>query len=295
MKKLLAMSLIGCMALSMVACGSADDAAVETTTEETADVTEEATEEVTEETSEETTEAADDTAAESTTTGDKVWVIATDTVFRPFEFTDENGDFVGIDVDVLEAIAQDQGFQYELQSLGWDAAVAAVQAGQADGLIAGATIKQERIDSGWLFSDGYYDATQTFVVPEGSDIKGYEDLAGKNVAVKNGTAGADFADSLKDEYGFTVTVFEDSPTMYQDVILGNSAACVEDTPIMADSIKTGNLALEIPEGMESEGAPYGFAIMNEDNQELLDMFNAGLANIKANGTYDEIIAKYLEK
>lgn len=83
--------------------------------------------------------------------------------------------------------------------------------------------------------------------------------------------------------------------MYQDVILGNSAACVEDTPIMADSIKTGGLALTIPEGMESEGAPYGFAIMNAENQELLDMFNAGLKNIKANGKYDEIIAKYLEK
>lgn len=259
MKKLVAMSLIGCMALSMMACGSAN----ETTAEPAAD--------------------------------DKVWIIATDTVFRPFEFTDENGDFVGIDVDVLAAIAEDQGFKYELQSLGWDAAVAAVQAGQADGLIAGATIKQERIDSGWIFSDGYYDATQTFVVPEGSDIKSFADLAGKNVAVKNGTAGADFAESLKDEYGFTTTVFEDSPTMYQDVILGNSAACVEDTPIMADSIKTGNLALTIPEGMESDGAPYGFAIMNADNQKLLDMFNAGLADIKANGKYDEIIAKYLEK
>ena len=83
------------------------------------------------------------------------------------------------------------------------------------------------------------------------------------MAVKNGTAGADFANSLKDEYGFTVTVFEDSPTMYQDVILGNSAACVEDTPIMAASIKEGNLALKIPEGMESDGAPYGLAIMDE--------------------------------
>lgn len=81
----------------------------------------------------------------------KKYVIATDTVFRPFEFTNENGEFVGIDVDILAAIAEDQGFEYELQSLGWDAAVAAVQAGQADGLIAGATIKQERIDSGWIF------------------------------------------------------------------------------------------------------------------------------------------------
>ena len=196
-------------------------------------------------------------------------------------------------MDILAAIAEDQGFKYELQSLGWDAAVAAVQAGQADGLIAGATIKQERIDSGWIFSEGYYNATQTFVVPAESDIASFEDLAGKNVAVKNGTAGADFANSLKDQYGFTVTVFEDSPTMYQDVLLGNSAACIEDTPIMADNIKTGGLALKIPEGMESEGAPYGFAIMDQNNQELLDMFNAGLANIKESGKYDEIIAKYL--
>lgn len=281
MKKLLAMTMAACMTLSLTACGGSK-------TEETT-AAPAATEAATEAAVETEAPAADAAAS------DKVWVIATDTVFRPFEFTNEKGEFVGIDVDIMAAVAADQGFEYELQSLGWDAAVAAVQAGQADGLIAGATIKQERIDSGWIFSDGYYDATQTFVVAEGSDIASFEDLAGKKVAVKNGTAGADFADSLKDQYGFEVSVFEDSPTMYQDVILGNSVACVEDTPIMGDSIKTGNLPLQIPEGMESEGAPYGFAIMNADNQELLDMFNAGLANIKENGTYDEIIAKYLEK
>ncbi len=223
----------------------------------------------------------------------KVWVVATDTVFRPFEYTNEKNEFVGIDVDILAAIAEDQGFKYDLQSLGWDAGVAAVQVGQADALIAGATIKQERIDNGWIFSDGYYDATQTFVVAKDSTISSFEDLAGKNVAVKNGTAGADFANSLKDKYGFKVTVFEDSPTMYQDVLLGNSVACVEDTPIMADNIKTGGLALKIPAGMESEGAPYGLAIMNPVNQDFLDMFNAGLKNIKANGKYQQILDKYL--
>lgn len=224
----------------------------------------------------------------------KKWIIATDTVFKPFEYTDASGNFVGIDVDILAAVAADQKFEYDLQSLGWDSGVAAVQAGQADGLIAGATIKQERIDSGWIFSDGYYDATQTFTVGADSSIASFDDLKGLNVAVKQGTAGADFANSLKDQYGFTVTTFEDSPTMYQDVILGNSAACVEDTPIMAASIKEGGLALKIPAGMESEGAPYGFAIMNKDNQQLLDMFNAGLKNIKANGKYQEILDKYLK-
>ena len=225
---------------------------------------------------------------------DKTWVVATDTVFKPFEFTNEKNEFVGIDVDILAAIAEDQGFAYELQSLGWDAALAAVQSNQADGLIAGATIKQERIDSGWIFSDGYFDATQTFAVAMDSSIKSFEDLAGLNIAVKNATAGADFANSLKDEYGFTVTVFEDSPTMYQDVLLGNSVACVEDTPIMASNIKDNGLELMIPEGMESDGAPYGFAIMDETNNELLEMFNAGLANIKESGKYQEILDTYLK-
>ncbi len=285
MKKLIVMSMIACMALSMTACGSKEQTAAPAEETETPAAGEET------EGAEAETETPSAGAEEAS--GDKTWIIAMDTVFRPFEFTNENGEFVGIDVDVMKAVAEDQGFSYEIQSLGWDAAVAAVQAGQADGLIAGASITDELKASGWIFSDGYYNATQTFVVPEGSDIKSFEDLAGKNVAVKNGTAGADFAESLKEEYGFTTTVFEDSPTMYQDVILGNSAACVEDTPIMADSIKVGSLALQIPEGMESDGAPYGFAIMNEANQELLDMFNAGLANIRENGTYDEIIAKYL--
>jgi len=227
-------------------------------------------------------------------TAGKIWVVATDTVFKPFEFTNEKNEFVGIDVDILAAIAEDQGFEYELQSLGWDAALAAVQSNQADGLIAGATIKQERIDSGWIFSDGYFDATQTFAVAGDSSIKSFEDLAGLNIAVKNATAGADFANSLKDQYGFTVTVFEDSPTMYQDVLLGNSVACVEDTPIMASNIKDNGLELMIPAGMESEGAPYGFAIMDEANNELLEMFNAGLANIMESGKYQEILDTYLK-
>ena len=291
MKKVFSLLLSGCMMLGMLAgCGS--DAASSTTAASAAAPTEAAAAEATAapETAE-TGSAAD--AAEATTSGDKTWVIATDTVFKPFEYTDESGNFVGIDVDIVAAIAEDQGFQYELKSLGWDAAIAACQAGQADGMIAGASITDERKESGWLFSDGYYTATQCMAVAENSDIKGFEDLKDKQVAVKTGTQGASYAESLKDEYGFTLNYFEDSPTMYQAVAGGQAVACFEDTPIMAASIKDGGLGLKIVEGTENEGADYGFAVFNSDEQELLDMFNAGLANIKANGKYDEIIAKYL--
>lgn len=240
------------------------------------------------------TDANNDAANDSNASGDgKVWVIASDTVFKPFEYTDASGNFVGIDVDLVAAIAEDQGFEYEMKSLGWDAAIAACQAGQADGMIAGASITDERKESGWIFSDGYYQATQTMTVAADSDITGFADLSGKTVAVKTGTQGAAYAESLKDEYGFEITYFEDSPTMYQAVLGGQTVACFEDTPIMAASIKEGDLALKILEDTANEGAPYGFAIFNADNQELIDMFNAGLANIKENGKYDEIIAKYL--
>ena len=99
----------------------------------------------------------------------KKYVIATDTVFAPFEFTDESGAFVGIDVDLLDAIAKDQGFEYELQSLGFDAALVAVQSGQADGVIAGMSITDERKET-FDFSDAYYDADVTMAVAAGSSI-----------------------------------------------------------------------------------------------------------------------------
>ena len=221
------------------------------------------------------------------------YAIATDTAFRPFEYTDETGTLVGIDVEILAAIAEDQGFTYTLEALGWDASIAACQAGQKDGMIAGASITDARKESGWIFSDGYYNATQSMAVAAGSDITGFDGLEGLSVAVKIGTQSKDYADELAETYGFTVVTFESSPDVYQAVIGGQCAAGFDDTPIMADDIKSNGVPLQLVEGTANEGADYGFAVFSADKQELVDKFNAGLANIKANGTYDAILAKYL--
>ena len=277
MKKLIALGLTSVLAAYLVACGGAASTASSSAAESAAPA----------ESASAAESAADSTAA------DKTWVIATDTVFKPFEYTDASGNFVGIDVDIVAAIAEDQGFKYELKSLGWDAAIAACQSGQADGMIAGASITEKRKASGWTFSDSYYDSNQTLTVPADSDIAGFADLSGKMVAVKTGTQGATYAESLKDEYGFDLTYFEDSPTMYQAVLGGQCVGCFEDTPVMKASIKDGGLALKVLDDTASDPAPYGFAVFSEDSQELLDMFNKGLADIKANGKYDEILKKYL--
>jgi len=226
-------------------------------------------------------------------TDGKNFVIATDKGFSPFEFQDADGNIVGIDMDILAAIAEDQNFTYELQYIGWDAAIAACQAGQADGMIAGASITDERKSNGWTFSDGYYDATQGMAVAAGSDIKSFDDMNGKKVAVKNGTMSNEYAESIKDKYGFEVVTFPTSPDMYQAVIGGQVDACFDDTPILKYNIKIGELDMEFVDGTENEPAQYGFAIFDSSKQELIDLFNAGLKNIRSNGKYDEIIAKYL--
>ncbi len=223
----------------------------------------------------------------------KKYIIATDTTFAPFEFTDDNGDFVGIDVDILAAIAEDQGFEYDLQSLGFDAAVAALESGQADATLAGMSITEER-EKKYDFSESYYDSYVCMAVKDDSTIKGYEDLKGKKVAAKTGTQGADCAETLKDKYGFELTYFDDSATMYQDVKTGNTVACFEDYPVMAYGVSQGNGLKIATEEKEDFSTPYGFAVLKGKNAELLQMFNDGLKNIKENGTYDEILAKYTE-
>lgn len=239
-------------------------------------------------------DSGDDTnAASDGDASDKTYLVATDTTFAPFEFTNEAGEFVGIDVDILAAIAADQGFTYELNSLGFDAAVAALESNQADAVIAGMSITPKRQED-YDFTDSYYQSSVCAAVKAGSDVKSLEDLAGKTVAGKTGTQSLDWAESIKDEYGFEITYFDTSDMMYQDVQTGNSAACFEDTPVMEYGVAQGN-GLEIIAKEEDEFAsPYGLAVMKGQNSELIEMFNAGLANIQASGEYDEILAKYLE-
>ena len=231
----------------------------------------------------------------SGSSGDKTYTIATDTTFAPFEFADESNTYVGIDIELLDAIAKDQGFKYNLDPVGFDMALQSVQSGQADGVIAGMSITDDR-KKVFDFSEPYYEATVCAAAKSDGDVKSLDDLKGKNVAIKTGTMSADWAESMKDQYGYTVTQFEKSDLMYQDVLAGNSVACFEDTPVMRYAIKTGmNLKVVSESEKDSKfAAPYGFAVNKGANAELLTKFNTGLANIKKDGTYDKIVNKYIQ-
>jgi polar amino acid transport system substrate-binding protein len=223
--------------------------------------------------------------------GPRAFIIATDTTFAPFEFQDAGGNYVGVDIELLAAIAQDQGFAYELKPLGFSAAVAALESNQADGVIAGMSITEER-QAKYDFSAPYYDSGVVMAIrADNGEVRGYEDLRGKRVAVKTGTEGATFAESIVSQYGFTLVYFDESPFMYEEVKAGNSAACFEDYPVMGYGISQGN-GLKMVTGME-KGSSYGFAVIKGRNQELLQQFNAGLEKLRQSGVYDSILNKYI--
>ncbi|CAK7040134.1 MAG: Glutamine-binding periplasmic protein [Enterocloster aldenensis] len=281
MKKIMAFSMAAVMALSMAGCGSKPAADTAAATEAQADTT---------------AAKAEDTAAAGTDAAapaaGKKYVINTDTTFAPFEFENDKGEMVGIDLDILKAIAEDQGFEYEVIPVGFSAAVTALEAGECDGVIAGMSITDERAAK-YDFSEPYYDSGVGMAVLQGSDITTYDKLKGQNVAAKIGTEGCTFAESIADQYGFEVTQFESSSDMYQAVLGGEAVACFEDYPVIGYEISRG-LGLTLPTPME-KGSSYGFATLKGANPELVEMFNKGLENIKADGTYDKILSTYIAK
>ncbi|MBD5069924.1 MAG: ABC transporter permease subunit [Lactobacillus sp.] len=220
---------------------------------------------------------------------EKTYTIDTDVTFPPFVYANTQNKYVGIDIELLKAIAKEEGFKVNIRPVGFNAAVQSVTAGQADGMIAGMSITEERKQK-FDFSDPYYSAGIVMAVKEGSGIKSLSELKGKRVAVKTGTAGADYANSIKDKYGFEVVTFDDSDSVYNDVINGNSAACFEDSAVMSYAIKNG-LGLKVVT-KPTNTTQVGFAVKKGENQELLKMFNEGLAKLKANGQYEKIIKKY---
>lgn len=218
------------------------------------------------------------------------YTIASDSSFAPFVFQSDNNQYTGIDMDLIKAIAKDQGFTIEITNPGFDAAINAVQSGQADGMIAGMTVTDARKET-FDFSESYYTANSILAVPQNSSIASYNDLKGKTVGVKNGTASQTFLNENQSKYGYKIKTFSDGSSMYDSLNSGSVDAIMDDEPVIKYAINQGR-KFKTP----IEGTPSGqlaFAVKKGTNPELIEMFNNGLANLKANGEYQKILDKYL--
>lgn len=233
-------------------------------------------------------EAASTSAAELTTVEAGKLTMATNATFPPYEMTTDAGTIEGIDVDTAQAIAEKLGLELQIDDMDFDAALLSVQQGKADIAMAGITVTDERM-AVMSFSDSYATGIQSVIVPEGSDIASVDDLAGKKIGTQRGTTGYLYC---SDDFGEdAVVAYDNGLTAVQALNNGQVDAVVIDNE-PAKAYVESNPGLKI---LDTSYAEEDYAIgMNKSNTALLEAVNAALEELKADGTLQAIVDKYIK-
>lgn len=221
--------------------------------------------------------------------GTKKITVATDATWPPFEYVDETTQqIIGLDVDLIKAIAADQGLEIELVNVPWDSLLAGMAQCQYDISISAMTITEERKQS-FNFSDPYFAAGQVVTVQaSNTTINGKSDLPGKTVGVQLGTTGDIEAQNMT---GVTVKNYDDIGLAFQDLINGQIDAVIADNPLALGYVGQNPTALKTV-GEVFTDEYYGIAVC-KTNTALLEKINRGLANVKAQGLIDQLTEKWI--
>ena len=214
--------------------------------------------------------------------------MSTNAAFPPYEMTTDDGGFEGIDVEVAQAIADKLGLELVVDDMGFDAALTAAQVGQSDIVMAGVTVTVERLEL-MDFSDSYASGIQVVIVKEGSPIATIDDLANAQmIGTQKATTGSIYC---SDDYGVDhVTEFDTGALAVMALVNGQVDAVVIDNE-PAKSFVAANDGLVI---LDTEYAVEDYAIGTaKGNTALLEAINAAMAELKADGTFQEIVDRYI--
>ena len=225
-------------------------------------------------------------AGELTTVEAGKLTMATNATFPPYEMTTDAGEFEGIDIEAAQAIADKLGLELQIDDMDFDAALLSVQQGKADIVMAGVTVTDER-KAVMDFSDSYATGIQSIIVPEGSDIASPDDLAGKKIGTQRGTTGYIYC---TDDFGEDAVVAYDSGlTAVQALNNGQVDAVVIDNAPAKEYV-AANPGLKV---LETSYAEEDYAIGMAKGSSLEDVVNAALEELKADGTLQSIVDKYI--
>jgi len=237
------------------------------------------------------TAPAPSAAAGLKTVAEGVLTLSTNAEFPPYEMLDDSGKPIGIDMEVAAAIAGKLGLELKIDDMGFDAALLAVQNGQSDIAMAGITVTDER-QKVMDFSDSYATGVQVVIVKEGSEVT-MDNLGDYQIGTQLGTTGYIYASDTPDNGGYGedhVTGYDNGAVAVQALVNGQvDAVIIDDKP--AQAYVDANPGLTILEG---EWALEDYAIgVQKGNTQLLDAINAAMAELKADGTFQNIVDKYI--
>ena len=221
--------------------------------------------------------------------------VAMEPTFPPFDTIDpETGELTGFDFDMMNAIAEDQGFKLEWVNMSFDGLIASLEAGNIDIIASGMDARpdrREKVD----FSTTYYDSGLVLAVKAGNTaIKSIDDLTvDMKVGGQIATSGAEMATELyEDGIIKEAKIYNALDVSIMDMINGSNDVLINDLPVTSAYMEARPGTIEIV-GDVLNSESYGYAV-KKGNTELLDKINTGMENLKASGKYDEIYAKWLE-
>lgn len=271
MKKILALLLAMIMVMGLVACGSSEAATSAPASEAAASAP---------------AEVASAPAEAGMTVVNGTLTMATNAYFPPYEYY-EGDKIVGIDAEIAQAVADKLGLTLVIEDMEFDSIITAVQTGKADMGLAGMTVTEERLQN-VNFSSTYATGVQVVIVKEDSDIASLDDLSGKLIGVQLGTTGDIYA---SDEFG---SDFVEQYNKGNDAVMALGTGKIDAVIIDNEPAKSYVAANEGLKILETEYAVEEYAAaINKDNTALLDAINGALEELKADGTLDAIVAKYI--
>ena len=273
MKKALSLMTAAALVLSLAACGSTASSAAssEAASPEAA-----------------SSEAASETeTAELSTVEPGKLIMSTNAAFPPYEMTTDSGEFEGIDVETAQAIADKLGLELQIDDMDFDAALLAVQQGKSDMVMAGVTVTDER-QNVMDFTDSYATGIQSIIVKEDSDIASVDDLAGKKIGTQRGTTGYLYC---SDDFGDENVVAYDNGLTAVQMLNNGQVDCVVIDNAPAKEFVAANPGLKL---LDTAYVEESYAIgVGKGNTELKDAINTALEELKADGTLQAIVDKYI--
>ena len=267
-RSFMAAAAVSVAALAMTACGGSASSAASSVASSAAS-------------SEAVSSAADLTTVEA-----GKLTMATNATFPPYEMTTDSGEIEGIDVDTAKAIAEKLGLELQIDDMDFDAALLSVQQGKADIVMAGVTVTNER-KAVMDFSDSYATGIQSIIVPNDSDIASPDDLAGKKIGTQRGTTGYIYC---SDDFGEdSVVAYDNGLTAVQALNNGQVDAVVIDNAPATEYV-AANPGLKV---LDTSYAEEDYAIGMAKGSALEDAINKALEELKADGTLQAIVDKYI--
>ncbi len=221
----------------------------------------------------------------------KVYVVGTDAAYAPFESQNEKGEIVGFDIEVVQAIAKKAGIEVKFVNTPWEGIFNALGQGDRDMIVSAVTITAERKQT-MDFSNPYFDAQQLIAVKEKSKVAKFADLKKLKVGVQTGTTGDEAVTKLLGKTSTNIKRFESTPLALKELEAGGVDAVVADNGVIIHYV-ANNPGGKFKMVSDKEFVPeqYGIAI-KKGNTELQEKLNKGLAEITADGSYEQIYKKY---